>query len=547
MALLPFTVKAIAQDATTAGKPVSEHPTYENLSIDWPIQGDQNENGDVKVRFRQQGTAHWNEALPLFRVPAGSNCGFQWRNRHSGSLFNLTPDTTYEIELSLRDPDGGDQTQTLTASTRAWPKIANTGQHVDPKSIAAALSDLKPGTVIVLGDGEYGDIKLPRGGTEENPVVLRAKNRHLAVVNGDVRMDGKSHIQIVGLKVNGKIKFNNATDIVVHQCDIQTEDDGIVAYGPDTQRITVTDNVLNGSSVWREESLGTDGDNRGEGIVLTGAGHVIANNYVEGFRDGISLVEDKNAHNQRSIDIYGNDIYKCCDDGIEADFAMGNVRVYKNRLTDCFMGISSQPSLGGPTYFIRNVLYNALLQGFKLQRSSVGDIGFHNSVIKSGDAFSVNTEDVWSRAWFCNNLFIGSAGRRYNSYHSGNGKLLYIPSAAPSCKFEHNGFGSIGTDRIEAVIGEKRLSTAEEIMKQNNLLIDINVFAAPILIPHSPTPHEPPSFSLAEKGQAIDQGRFLPNINDQFEGEGPDLGAIELGDEPSYGPRYLRSDPEQRD
>ena len=61
----------------------------------------------------------------------------------------------------------------------------------------------------------------------------------------------------------------------------------------------------------------------------------------------------------------------------------------RNRITNCFMGISSQPSLGGPTYFVRNVMYNVVLHAFKLHRGSVGDVGLHNTVVKNGDAFSV--------------------------------------------------------------------------------------------------------------------------------------------------------------
>ena len=37
---------------------------------------------------------------------------------------------------------------------------------------------------------------------------------------------------------------------------------------------------------------------------------------------------------------------------------------------------------------------------------------------------------------------------------------------------------------------------------------------------------------------AIDQGVVLPNVNDDYNGKAPDLGAIEFGDEaPVYGPR----------
>lgn len=525
-----------SQDATIPGEPTASFPTYENLSIDWTIEGDDNENGTVLVRYRALGDADWKKALPLFRVPAGSNCGFLWKNRHSGSLFGLTPNTSYEIELALNDPDGGSQIETLVASTKQWPESSKQGVLVDPQSIAIKLTQLKAGDVLLLQKGEYNEFRIPHSGSMEKPIVIRADSPHEAIINGDVRIDGKAHVHVIGLKINGKVKFNNANNVMIRECKITTANDGIVAYGSEVSEITVVENHIHGPSQWKESSLGTNGDNLGEGIVVTGSGHVIANNLVEGFRDGISLVEDKNAHNQRSIDIYRNDIYHCCDDGIEADFAMGNVRVYENRLTDCFMGISSQPSLGGPTYFIRNEIYNAVLQGFKLQRSSVGDIGFHNTVVKSGDAFSVNTRDVWSRAWFCNNLFIGSPGSEYNGYHSGAGRLLYIPSAAENCKFEFNGFGSMGTDRIEGNFGGKRIS-AKELSEQHNQIVDLQLFDKSVKIPDPLAQHPAQNFELSEDSIVIDRGKELFNVNDGFNGQAPDLGAIELGADPiHYGP-----------
>jgi len=54
----------------------------------------------------------------------------------SGSVFDLTPNTEYEIRLSLRDPDGvdGEARRILTAHTRAEPQPAADGKvyHVYP-------------------------------------------------------------------------------------------------------------------------------------------------------------------------------------------------------------------------------------------------------------------------------------------------------------------------------------------------------------------------------------------------------------------------------
>ena len=54
-------------------------------------------------------------------------------------------------------------------------------------------------------------------------------------------------------------------------------------------------------------------------------------------------------------DILQNDldrILRSIDDAIEADFAMGNVRVLRNRSSSSFIAWSSQPGLGGPTWFV---------------------------------------------------------------------------------------------------------------------------------------------------------------------------------------------------
>jgi hypothetical protein len=45
-------------------------------------------------------------------------------------------------------------------------------------------------------------------------------------------------------------------------------------------------------------------------------------------------------------------------------------------------------------------------------------------------------------------------------------------------------------------------------------------------------------FSLRQGGAAVDAGCRLPNVNDDFTGRGPDLGALELDRPvPVYGPR----------
>jgi hypothetical protein len=532
---------ASAQNDSAPGTPTAPFPTIENLSIVWPLDGDDNNNGQATVRYRKTGQTDWIDSAPLRRIPAGSNAGFSWENKHAGSIVNLHAGTSYEIELSLTDPDGGNATQTLSAQTRPWPVSSDQGTVVTPATIAAALANISAGDVLILADGNYSAINIGANGTLSDPIVVRAQNIGGAIVAGDVRFDGQGFIHIVGLTVEGQIKFNGSNDIVIRDCLIITDRDGIVSFGAGVSNALIMDNTVIGPTQWNEATLGNNGNNLGEGIVLTGPGNVIAFNRVEGFRDGISLLED-NAVNQQSIDIYGNDIYRCGDDGIEADFSMGNVRVHHNRLTDCFIALSSQPSLGGPTFFYRNVVYNAVYQAFKPQRSSNGDLLYHNTIVKPGDAFNVITGDAFSNTVSRNNIFIGGPAGTFNGFSNGADRVVYLPSSDASCDFNYDGFGSIGTGAFVGQIGPTSFNGLAELQtlttETNAVQLDLSVFADSVSVPANPVAeHDPPSFELAAQSTAIDAGFALAGFNDGFAGSAPDMGAYELGQPtPVYGP-----------
>ena len=540
---------AAAQNATTAGAVTTPHPTLEHLSVEWAIDGDADEDGVVAVRFREEGTSAWRDGMPLLRVPGGSNEGFTWANRHVGSVFALTPDTAYEIELTLTDPDGGSDTRTVTARTRPVPTVSASARIIDatPATVDAVIGAAAPGDVVRLGPGTYGSITVTHDGDAGAPIVVRGSSVAEAIVDGEVRMDGRSHVWIEDLTVRGQIKFNDATSVVVRGCRVEASTgtgDGIVSYGSGSTDGYFADNVVIGRTVWAEASLGASGDNLGEGIVMTGPGNVIAHNRVSGFRDCLSLLEDAGV-DQRSIDILDNDLFLCADDAIEADFAMGNVRVMRNRMVDSFIALSSQPGLGGPTYFIRNVMFSTVFQAFKPHRGSLGDIWLHNTVVKAGDAMGVYAGRAWGRTLFRNNLLIGgTGGGTYNGFDSGSGRVLEIADAdEASCDLDYDGFGSIGTGTFAGRVGATRFTSFAELRSMTTethaVEVDLSVFAASVPFPDDPlSRHEPADLRLTSGAAAVDVGLPIANINDGFGGAAPDLGAYELGSAlPTYGPR----------
>lgn len=525
-------------DQTMPGASTTPAPAIRSLTIEWAITGDANVNATVAVRYRTGG-GEWKQGFPLKRIPAGSTMGFSWTNRFSGSLFDLDPATAYEVELALLDPDGGCEIRTVMATTRAIPRAMAGApvKPVTPQTFTQVTGAAVAGDILELAAGTYAGFTYMKDGMPGMPIVFRAAAGATVNVSGDVRLDSRQDIIVQGLTITGKIKFNDAKRIAIVKNTITTTEDGITTKTR-SEDLYIADNTVTGATLWNEPALGASGNNIGEGIEVTGSGHVIEHNRVKGFRDCISTIEDTNAVDQHSIDIAYNDLSECADDGIEADFCFHNCRIVGNRLTNVFIGLSSQPGLGGPTYFIRNVMFNALLSAFKLQRSSVGDVGLHNTIVKRGDAFAIYTTDVFSRQYFRNNLFLGGPGGTYNTYDIGSGQVIALSAADASVDLDYDGYGGtsfsgrIGAARFANLAELKAMTTEKHAVE-----ITAAAFATPPTIPGSPFPSQPPpDLRPASGGAAIDVGLVLPGF--AYAGAAPDLGAYEAGSPvPAYGPR----------
>ena len=546
---------AFAQNATTAGAVTTPYPTTQGIAIEWAITGDANNDGMVQVRYRVSGATAWKTGLPLIRVPAGSNDSGtfgsgngQWGNKHSGSLFDLDAGKTYEIELTLADPDGGSTTTTTTATTRPIP-VAAAGavtKPVTPSTLSSALSAAAPGDILLLGAGSYPSFTVGKSGTGGKPIVIRGESADTVIIGGRVTMSDQQWVYLENVTVQGEVRMNGASNMVVRGCKIRTTAGGITfEIGNDVPRNNyIVDNDVVGGATWVDAQLSAGGYDGGEGIQFTGSGHVVCFNHVKDFRDNISLMEYDEAYEQVSIDICNNDIEEATDDAIEADSAMGNVRVMRNRIRNCFDGCSSQPDLGGPTYYIRNVMYNVLYSPFKFHNGTVGDVVFHNTVVKCGDGWGCYAGATWSRAYVRNNIFIGgTGGGTYGGYGNGSGRVLDLADADATCSFDYDGLGSIDTGKFEGKIGGTRFTSVATMQSSttevHGVAVDLSTFATAVTFPSNPYPPKPMAdLQLAAGGTAVDKGVLLASVNDGFAGKAPDLGAYELGVAlPVYGPR----------
>jgi hypothetical protein len=513
---------AIAQNNSIPGAITTPYPTVINLAFEWLIEGDDNMNGVVTVLFRERGNNEWQEGMPLFRVPEGQNIGFFWKNKHSGSIFDLKPDTEYEITLKLTDPDGGSTEKTVFTKTRAEPEIDKNSEIIE----------IKPGIYDTLHTVS---------GSPDKPIVYVCYEKEATFTYID--LNNKQWVHIEGLTVRNDnkhgigIQMNGAEYCAVKACTINSVY-GIVAYKPGATNCYISDNVITGTCVWTHEAMGADGDNIGEGIEITGPGNVICYNRVTGFRDNISTMEDSHVVNQTCIDIYNNDLFRGVDDAIEADFCFSNCRIFRNRITNCYMGLSSQPGLGGPNYFVRNVMYNIINGGLKLNRKSQGDVILHNTIVKTGRGLGGNTPMDYQ--YFRNNLAIGGPvpEKKWGNYGVGQPYAADINSPGKNSSFDYDAVGVYGTPYI-AMIGEKSFA---EVEKHGIERIKLDETFRNIDFPNPPAPERKiPDLRLKPGASVIDGGIYIPNINDNYKGAAPDCGAYEFGQEhPHYGPRIKK-------
>jgi hypothetical protein len=573
---LSVAAAAANENASVPGELSVDPSTIISLGVMWPIKGDANKNAAIGMEYRKVGEEKWTEGYPLMRaedggapaniksphsyfmkvtVPPGT-----WR--FAGSVWDLQPDTEYELRVTLKDPDGGDKQHVVKSRTRKEParlggvrslyvapaeegKTGGDGAKENPfRGFAAVINVVKPGDTVWLLPGIYKEpLVLTKDGEAGKPIVFRGTPAGEAVIEVDkngVSVQGRKFIAIDGLVIRnaGNAVFgDNASDISVRYCRLEKVKAGVHARY--AKNFYVADNVMTGLSNWPR----TKGIEPTAGLDIGGQGIVVCRNRISGVADGIScLRSDKPGFYNFAIDFYENEVFDCTDDGIEADYAEWNLRCFRNRLTNVFQGISCQPVRGGPVYVFRNVLYNVEVETFKLHNYGSGIIFAHNTTVKSGVPIMVSTPEKFVNTHFYNNLFIGSSGK--NAINFGVDMV--------NSEFDYNGIAGEEANPVYRW-NRKNLPPLEKLrgvgpIQKHGLwftLPETVLFAAAVKAPADVKVSAPIDYDLRlrEGSPAIDVGLPLPGFNDGFLGKAPDLGAYELGASlPNYGPR---PDPER--
>jgi hypothetical protein len=142
------------------------------------------------------------------------------------------------------------------------------------------------------------------------------------------------------------------------------------------------------------------------------SGHTVAHNRITNVADGVSTP-------RTNVDIFGNDIFDTADDGLELDFGLANVRVWRNRIHNAYHnGISFQPQNSGPWYIVRNQIVGSAEAPFKF-RTTDRFVLVNNTIVNFAGEMICCSQSHLLRGFLRNNLWISARAVR-----SGTSKAL---------------------------------------------------------------------------------------------------------------------------
>jgi hypothetical protein len=517
--------------------------TFESIGIYWDDAVDADVGNECTVQYRVAGSSHWLAGSALWYDNRGGEYGAP---EYRGSLVNLTPNTNYEIKLTLQSG----ASETFNAST--WSEEFPIGKTIElPQNSSNTL-------VISESDSGNADGYTLYTFAPNDSATIGVANKSDYNITIDASYIIIRGLTLKGAKRHGIRLYAQAHDVVIEDTDISgwgridadgwgvNMDSAIYSNGPEVERLVVQRTKLHhprsDSNNWREYRVDADTYHpegpQGISFVNTAGNHVVRYNEVYSdddhyFNDCIgggsnfSYVGSAN----RDSDIYGNYVANCWDDGIEVEGANRNVRIWGNYIDRTFVAIAAAGTSIGPLYIWRNVYGvsqesdlsswdSARRGGFLKTDDKVNFTGgkifvFHNTILQPTvdeaiEPIGPHTALGW--------------GGNMDNVVSRNNILQVTNSGKPSIRqqVEHN--GDYDFDLYNGRI-DGQLNSEENGVNNTPVYYSVpsaaKVFSTGLGI-----------FALDRSSPGYDSGLGISNFNDGFQGEAPDIGAHEAGTAP---------------
>ena len=383
-------------------------PLFHSCGIQCTAENDVSEYSirDCAISYREKGTSEW---LPAFEPVKDSNYSLKFRT----SAVDLKPDTEYEVKADLKWRRGN---ETKIGTFRTWSENVPVAKTIVLKPDAVknglVIKDkgkpdgwirytAAPGTVIdgtgktaalVVEKAEYVIIDglTIRGGIH-NAVYLN-QCRYVRLVNCDIsawcdpenwkfdRTTGRFRNQYGHLLYNKNAIFLNR------------------GFGQVIERCYIHDPLLSANSWFYGHPDGPQGIAPEKPCSTVIRYNDICGSDLKWWNDAIAGNHnfDLDGGLNRDCDVYGNFLAFANDDAIELDGGQQNVRFFRNLIENCFMGVSIQGCMTGPSFIFEN---------------RIVDLGNEFMVRAS----AVKTADTWygryAASFFYNNTMEQSASR----------------------------------------------------------------------------------------------------------------------------------------
>ena len=528
-------------------------PTFESLGVYWPLadQAQQGLDAECAIAFRAKGEEAWRDGLPLWYDRDASEC--------RGSIVGLRPDTSYELRLSL----GSGLTQELQA--RTWSEAFPIGR------------------VIPLPEFSNETLHITQSGTPDGYVLYAPQRGKSAVIDVNKERDfnvviDARYVILRGLTLKGarhsgvllgKVPDPNSSDV----SDVLIENNDISAWGQDDprcrgkreahgtnlqaavyafsdrlQRVIIQRNKLHhpstSSSNWSEKNCSEKGSRHPYGpqavTIRNSLGNLVIR-YNEIYSDEEHYFNDamgepnnfsKAGFPRRDSDIYGNFISNAWDDGIEAEGADENVRIWGNYIDRVMIPIALAPVTKGPIYVWRNLSHVSRSAPSKKHGGPFIKFRLHadkkTGAASAGRIYLFNNTSLIPRQGSATSSFIAefNAANPLRAVVSLNNIMnVENPRRGYSVK---DSFGFDSLFDYDLLPGRTAFSDRPQRQEVHGIKGTPKFAPGWGLHAHSLRG----TFALMNSSPGYDQGTIIPNFADQFMGRAPDIGAHEAGTHP---------------
>ncbi|TAK36839.1 MAG: DUF1565 domain-containing protein, partial [Chloroflexota bacterium] len=161
--------------------------TFNSIGVELLYTGDANGNAMASLQFKKSSDEMWRDALPPWQVSTASPSAFY------GSVLLVDPATSYDLRVSLTDPDGvvGNEVLVGSITTRVEDIVSSdilvpshyvrttgddkndgTSEATAWRTIKKAMTSAPSGAVVQVGPGFYA----ATGTTRTTPLTLLAQN-----------------------------------------------------------------------------------------------------------------------------------------------------------------------------------------------------------------------------------------------------------------------------------------------------------------------------------------------------------------------------------